>query len=502
MTKYLYGAAVQGIQSFIFQTNKLQEIVGASELVEEICGDFFKDQVGDTFKEENLLVGAAGNIKYVFDSKDECASIARNFPKAVMEKASGITISQAVVEVGKYEDDIQELENRLRVQRNKAITIRDNAGLMATETARRTGGVGFKYENDEVLDQGQVQKLKASKIANKRLTKDIFNTKEFAAEAFPFDIGEMVKKETNQSWIAVIHADGNSLGKKLIEMGGILKEEAGQGAFRSFSKKLDESTKAAARIAFDEVVANAVEKEGLHKIPFRPVLLGGDDLTAIIRGDLALDFTHVFLDAFEKETKREFASFDTDYGLNKTLFSEELTACAGIAYIKASYPFHYGVTLAESLCQEAKKVSRKFDEEHSPSSIMFHKVHASFVEDYEDIIEKELRAKGNVFFNYGPYFLQKHENYDTVKSLKERIKTINRKAAPKSGLRNWLTELQHNADKAAQTLERIASLEGNRDYRQSLNLEQAFVIRTTTIDGKEIEGKYTPIFDAITLSKI
>ena len=35
--KYLYGAAIQGIQSFIFQTNKLQEIVGASELIEIIC---------------------------------------------------------------------------------------------------------------------------------------------------------------------------------------------------------------------------------------------------------------------------------------------------------------------------------------------------------------------------------------------------------------------------------------------------------------------------------
>lgn len=502
MSKYLYGASVQGIQEFIFQTNKLQEIVGASELVEEICGHFFKDQVGAKFKEENLLVGAAGNIKYIFDSKDECASVARKFPQAVMEKANGITISQAVVEVGKHEDDIQELENRLRVQRNKTITIRDNAGLMATETARRTGGTGFKYVKDEILDKGQIQKLEASKIANKRLTKDIFNTQEFAAEAFPFDIGQIIKKETNQSWIAVIHADGNSLGKKLIKMGYMLKGTGGQKAFKSFSEKLDEATKAATRIAFDEVVAKAVEKEELQKIPFRPVLLGGDDLTAIIRGDLALDFTHVFLDAFEKETERVFASFDSDNGITKPLFSAGLTACAGVAYIKANYPFHYGVTLAESLCQEAKKVSKKFNEAHSPSSIMLHKVHASFVEDYEAIIEKELRAEGNVFFNYGPYFLQAHENYDTVMDLKKRIKTINRKAAPKSGLRNWLTELQHNSEKAAQTLERIASLEGNKYFKQSLNLDKPFLTRTMNLNGEEIEGSFTPIFDAIALSKI
>jgi hypothetical protein len=32
MTQYLYGAAVQGIQNFIFQTNKLREIVGLEKL--------------------------------------------------------------------------------------------------------------------------------------------------------------------------------------------------------------------------------------------------------------------------------------------------------------------------------------------------------------------------------------------------------------------------------------------------------------------------------------
>ena len=36
MEKYLYGAAVQGIQNFIFQTNELKDIAGASELVEKL----------------------------------------------------------------------------------------------------------------------------------------------------------------------------------------------------------------------------------------------------------------------------------------------------------------------------------------------------------------------------------------------------------------------------------------------------------------------------------
>ncbi len=31
---YLYGASIQGIQGFIFETNKLKEIAGASNLIE------------------------------------------------------------------------------------------------------------------------------------------------------------------------------------------------------------------------------------------------------------------------------------------------------------------------------------------------------------------------------------------------------------------------------------------------------------------------------------
>lgn len=74
-TKYLYGAAVQGIQGFIFQTNKLREIVGASELVEEICTDMFVDlfpKVGVKYEDENCILHVAGNIKYIFDNEDEC----------------------------------------------------------------------------------------------------------------------------------------------------------------------------------------------------------------------------------------------------------------------------------------------------------------------------------------------------------------------------------------------------------------------------------------------
>ena len=102
MAKYLYGASVQGIQQFIFQTNELKDIVGASELVEFICTKLFKEVVGNGWKEANLVISAAGNVKYIFEDRTECEKVVRNFPRQVMTNAPGVTISQAVVEL---EDD-------------------------------------------------------------------------------------------------------------------------------------------------------------------------------------------------------------------------------------------------------------------------------------------------------------------------------------------------------------------------------------------------------------
>ncbi len=42
--KWLYGTSVQGIQGYIFQTNKLKDVIGASELVKDSCETDFKKE--------------------------------------------------------------------------------------------------------------------------------------------------------------------------------------------------------------------------------------------------------------------------------------------------------------------------------------------------------------------------------------------------------------------------------------------------------------------------
>ena len=81
MSKYLYGASVQGIQDFIFQTNKLQEIIGASEIIKNIDDDF-KTKFEKSSK-VTILQSAAGNIKAVFEDKNELQEHILEFEKSI-----------------------------------------------------------------------------------------------------------------------------------------------------------------------------------------------------------------------------------------------------------------------------------------------------------------------------------------------------------------------------------------------------------------------------------
>ncbi|MDG1434751.1 MAG: hypothetical protein P8Q41_12105 [Saprospiraceae bacterium] len=499
--KFLYGASVQGIQNFIFETSKLSEITGASELVEKICTTFFRDCIGENlFKKENLIIGAAGNIKYVFESEAECQRLVSSFPKIIMNKAPGITISQAVVKFEKANPDkseINTLENRLKIQRNRSVS-RHGLGLMISERSRKTGkaGIDWKKKESEIIDFSQQQKEDHKRDAKYNLLDKILgNDNNLKESNYPNDIKDMLKDTPGYNWVAVVHADGNNLGKVLLNMSEKLEPKDIKKAFSEFSILLEKATTNAASMAYYEVVHDKFK----YKLPIRPVIIGGDDLTVIIRGDLALPFTTSFLNYFEEETRKEFKDFCQKYPKIKDL-ENGLTACAGIAYIKSNYPFYYGVNLCEELCKYSKKIAKNLANENVPSCLTFHKVHSSFFNNYEDVIEEELSAK-SVQFNYGPYFLHKQQNYATVKELNGWVKTIKLKDAPKAPLRNWVGELQVNKERAHQQLERIKQI-NSKKFIEELSLENPFTKRMIDNKGERKEKDFTPIFDVLTIATI
>lgn len=489
--KYLYGAAVQGIQNFIFQTNELKDIVGASELVEEICTSAF-----DEFASENgeSILRAAGKIKFIFNEEEDCKKAVREFPKKVMEMAPGITISQAVVKFTDFEKAVDELESRLRTQRNKPMNS-TTLGLMGILRSRKTGlpATSHDKDEDEYLDAATYEKRyesdKVRKNRRKRTTKKLceksFNIKNISDGLIAYNIEDITKKN---DWIAVIHADGNGLGQIVQKIG------KNKDTFSKFSKKLDKATIESANAAFVSVKEKC-QITDTEIIPIRPIVLGGDDLTVICRGDIAIDYVTEFLRQFEEKSKEHLGKIIKDHNIFEG-GADSLTACAGIAFIKSSYPFYYGYDLAESLCSEAKKDAKS--DEHkkannglAPSCLMFHKVQDSFVEDYKEIVKRELTPCDSFTFKYGPYYVNELDGRWTIKKLQDQISLLEGKEgnAVKSHLRQWMS-LMHNGNEAAkQKLFRLLEILTNTELKK--------LVLTVTGDPNK-----SPVYDMLALYSI
>ena len=472
MTKYLYGAAVQGIQGFIFQTNKLQDIVGASELVELICMTAFDEYANE---DGESVLRAAGNIKHIFDSEEVCKKTVLEFPKKVVEMAPGITVSQAVVKYDDAEDFAQvvdALEAKLREQRNKQMRPL-NIGFMGVLRSRRTG---FPVVAVKENKRGEIEFVDAA--TEKKWA--ACDTQKLSSKAFGFDVKDKqvafeIEKITGKNdWIAVIHADGNGLGQVVQKIGHDREK------FKKFSLELDKATKNAAVDAF-EMVKDSFEKSEI--IPIRPVVLGGDDFTVICRADFALDYVTAFLKAFEKRSGEGVGQLLEDAHVFEN--GNFLTACAGISFVKSSYPFYFAYDLAEALCSCAKKDSKKPENPNylAPSCLMFHKVQSSFVEDFESIVQKELTPCKGCSFEFGPYYLNEKDRRWTIDKLQGATNLLDSEKgnAVKSGIRQWLTLMHSNKDMAKQKAERLISLLGSGSELRTLVKEMT--------DGVDRDGK-------------
>ena len=456
MSKYLYGVSVQGIQDFIFKTNKLKEIIGASKIIEDMDSKDFQKEYNLKEKPEKLLQ-AAGNIRLRFNNKEDLEKVVKNFPKDIMLAAYGITISQAVVEdTNDYKKDSKELEKKLKIQRNK-VSIPLDFHFNILKQNPRTALPLVSSDKDKATEQ-KVERFKLFADKQKKENRETI-----------FKIEDL---SNNKNKIAIIHADGNGLGN--------IVKELNETEIVKFSKDLDEATKEAYKLA----------SEGIEKI--REVILGGDDLTVIIDANEALKFTKKFLEEFEKATKNIHKGYD-------------LTACAGITFCNEKYPFHYAVKLAEDLCSHAKKDSKDFAKEKNlslaPSSIMFHNIQSSNVESFSKFIDDELTING-VRCDFGAYYLNEYENKPTIENLEKVIEDFKKENSPKGRLREWLSDLEFDRTYANNQLNRIKEMSKKNKW-ETKNLSKLY-------DGLELDNLViekdeklkTPIYDILQILSV
>lgn len=365
---------IRGIQNYIFKSNDLQEIIGASDLVENIIIDGlkevtrnektinpeeylteWKEDKGTEFIEDNnvkmqvMFIGG-GNAYVLFRTSELCSKINRKLARYVMEHTYSLNLAIAVVrKTENYKDDYDNINDEMRHIKSEMPDTKP-IGLMPFMKSDRIMGYPLSiYGNRRKITYFGKEEYLCTESWIKRET---YHNSE-KAEGNEKILDNMVTKKGDNSTLAIIHIDGNNMGKRLMKiMEKKVNYKEAIETIRNISKCIDESFKAAYRKCEDYVehIADNINKDRRGKL-IRKIILAGDDVTFICNAEVALGAVEIFLKEvygkcmYEDKTKDELTNLK-EYGLS---------ACGGIAYFNSHFPIRDAYNVAESCCSSAKK---------------------------------------------------------------------------------------------------------------------------------------------------
>lgn len=413
-----------GIQDYIFGSNKLRENIGASHLVEqasnvvlyqalrETCPLHNLENNGQTIVERPLNDGAerqaeiiyrgGGNIVALFSSIDTAKCLVREFSRRLLITAPELEITAAHLPLeqapaiggkdGAYNQLLEKL-NRAKQQRRTSTPL---LGLGVTLVCRSTGlpAVAFDKEG-RAVSAAIDMKSKVVVAANQRLRDFLSDSLRISPIAYTFsdDFDDFGRSRGESSYVAVVHADGNSMGarfKKLIlEFDTVEGNRACINALRALSNAVEAAGSGALQTTIKRLVRtlayweqqpedteqrqffeglqwrqDSVDGQIKRVLPVRPLVFGGDDVTFVCDGRLGLALASVYLEEFGRASTAESTKLRTTFQkqalqLKDDTILKPATACAGVAVVKAHYPFQRAYALSVSLCNNAKRETQK-----------------------------------------------------------------------------------------------------------------------------------------------
>ncbi|MDK2909977.1 MAG: hypothetical protein PWR20_1544 [Bacteroidales bacterium] len=422
------------IQQYIFSSNKLKTNIGASQIVKSIYDDehLIKvlNEVGkginnwqenpdevpiltNTDIEWEIGYIGGGNALIFFRDNIKAKQFIKNYSKNLLVKYPGLNTSFGIkddFDINNFIQNIKELHELLHKSKNKYFPKTTLEKFGFTLDCTESNECAELYDNvmGEYISSVLKTKLDAEKIASEDLNnkfKTILNN-----FAFPKNFEE-ISPEKEQSYIAVVHIDGNSMGKRFEACESL-------SDIRKLSKSITEATEKAFKNTLDILINKVISDKELleelnisikrHIVPFRPIIIGGDDITFICHGRLGVFLTKTFIKEFAKQPVSDY---------------KPLSACGGIAIVKSKFPFFKAYQLAEELTSSAKEKSRKIE---GSSYVDFHISAGGFSGSWDDIKTNYYDAiEGNAHF--GPYRVDSDNDDNSLKKLENKIEELSKK---------------------------------------------------------------------------
>lgn len=433
-----YVFEAKGIQKYILDSGRLADLIGGSDLVAQLCASSEQDMLAAVIAAARAPVDEARRAGGVFEltsrSPETLHDLRALWRLAVSLGAPGLEFADATTP-----HPTESADAALALARAEMSAARDNTAALLLPVGHpfvafnpRTGRIATEMADNgkdafsDLLNTPQRRRGAAiatgktgERLAEAFVPQDSreeflfprhFETEEATDRnpAFPFPSADRR--------VAVLHADLSGLGEIY---GGLHQKNASIAERRAVSLAIETAVTGAARAAstavlcpkamratdgarfrslFGERVAEGrAPPPDVAVVPGRPILLGGDDITILVRADLAFDFACHFLAEIERQTEAAFQPYASRFGLMS------LTACAGIAIVAAGHPTLGAEVMAEGLCKRAKTLA-KADRPYR-SALAFAVVTSTIEESFASYLARELTTADRKELSHPAYFV-------------------------------------------------------------------------------------------------
>lgn len=408
-----------GIQEYLFGANNLRQNVGASYLadsatrlwvqqtLDQIVGkaahnvlDF--DDIEHPFDETKtiqtegvqaeVIYAGGGNTAILFKDHARAKIFTTHLTRKLIIEAPDLKLLVAhqrfdwtTEALGSEKDGktgvVQSVMDQLQRLKQRQPPAQPLRGLGVTVDCVFTARPVVGYDSQErPVSAESWAKQKAAKPADKRLERFLEKSVDREQYDFPVRFEDIGGSHEDSSYIAVVHADGNGMGKRvkaILEAHPHASQNADYvKAIRAFSLSMQKAAHKALNATVAHFVqqicgtneadrnqhlvykicnqsGNAIElqndeQNGKPYLPFRPIVYGGDDVTFVCEGRLGLQLATYYL---HQITEERLSDGEKAYGR------------AGVAITHAHYPFALAYELAESLCASAKSAIQRWKDE-------------------------------------------------------------------------------------------------------------------------------------------
>jgi len=432
--KLLLIMEVSQKQAYIFKNKELKKNIDASYTIDEITSSgYFEKYFPEYYnKEKNLVYSGGGHTILVFDNdveendntgkENQAVRFAKKLSKQIFCDYDGLEVFIKIMDYDEKAEPSENIQNLMqKLEEKKAIRRASfRQGTFGMEVSK--GEAERVFDSEKKEKEAEQRKKDAENRREKRIREEKKKIQE--EETTHYELVTQLEKlggnKDDNNFIAVVHIDGNLMGKKVQENDKELRKildrisdpEKKLDMYREkkqeFSEKIDKLFKGAYSDMQDAVkkqiengnlkdlsLEEVVNEEKQINFPVRRIITAGDDICFVSEGRIGIECAVEYMKALWKRSKGENS------------------ACAGVAIVHQSYPFYKAYEIAESLCSSAKKYNASLDKEGCANAcaIDWHIEYGEMYGGLDEIRKHYVDADGKSILAR-PYFVCGDEKYE------------------------------------------------------------------------------------------